>query len=398
MKRLIMLNTLVALCLGCFISSGEAFAVQEKKWPDAISSAIEYLQDYSHPDSKGDFNPEICTSLLSFVLDSPDSQKILFNSGDKANPSAFYYFDINRDLEDILQYGFNPQISSVLLRPSSHRLSYWTEVDGKRQELPKLWEFLSDLSSPVVTRGVQHIEITPDTNSGTYFSYDMDRAIILYKYQGKKVMISLSRQKDKSEVGKKGLILGPDENWDYVYTGEKGVNKTGLGWVRSHIYQSSNITIFVENSVTGAPTQCAIFNWIKAGWAGMNMVKSEHIYNGIIRFATDFKTILENRALPAPEELAPQLARFENMTTNELRNRTRLYFERMEDKYAGSKKQLSKLLSNPDYLNDLQRKEMVSMLIREYTKVLVGKQPSEKADYLLGRLGKADRQAEKLVQ
>lgn len=398
MRRIVILNTLVIWSVSAFMISATAFAMEKKKWPDSIAPAIEYLVRYSHPKNGGDFNAEICAPMLSFVSEVSDSESILYNSGDQANPSAFYHFDINRSLEEIIQYGFNPEISSVLLRPSSLRLSYWSEVDGKHQDLPKLWRYLSDLSSPVETRGVEHIEITPDTNSGTYFSYDMDRTFILYRYQGKKVMISLSNQKDKSEVGKKGLILGPDENWDYVYTGERGVNKMGLGWVRSHIYQSNNITIFVESDTAGKSVRCGIFNWIKAGWAGMNMVNDDHIYNGIIRFATDFKEIIEYSALPSPEELAQQLARFEKMTTAELRDRTRLYLEQMEDKYASSKRKLSKLLANPDYLNTLQRKEMVSMLIREYTKVLVGKQASEKADYLIGRLNKTGYPEENLTQ
>ena len=144
--------------------------------------------------------------------------------------------------------------------------------------------------------------------------------------------------------------------------------------------------IFYENSSEEPSVRCAAFNWIKAGWAGVNMANNQHIYNGIIRFASDFKAIIESSTLPSPDELAHQLARFETMPTQELRNRTRRYLEKMEDKYAASEKQLAKLLSDPDYVNELQREEMISMLIREYTKVIVGKQPSEKADFLLGRL------------
>lgn len=386
MRRFFPISALLMLCLSGILFSGTAFAIQEKKWPDSISGAVDYLVDYSKPENSRNFSVEKCIPLLSFITGAFDTQEVLYNGGDTANPSAFYHFDLKRNLEEIIQYGFNPEISSVLLRPSSVRLSYWSEVGGEHKNLPKLWQYLSDLNSPVEVRGTEHIEITPDTNSGTYFSYDMNRTFILFKHQGKKVMISLSHQKEKSEVGKKGLILGPDKNWNYVYTGEKGVNKAGLGWVRSRIYKSNNIMIFYENSSEEPSVRCAVFNWIKAGWAGVNMVNNQHIYNGIIRFASDFKTIIESSTLPTPNELAHQLARFETMPTKELRNRTRRYLEKMEDKYAASEKQLAKLLSDPDYVNELQREEMISMLIREYTKVIVGKQPTDKADFLLGRL------------
>lgn len=386
MKKINLPYLSITLFLCGILLTNVAVAAQEKRWPDSLSSGLEHLLKLSNPNNGKKFNLEMMIPLLSFVSDSPDPIETIYTSGDRSNPSAFYRFDVERSLEKIIQYGFNPDISSVLLRPSSVRLSRWSMVDGQKKKLPKLWQHLSDLSSPVIVRGVEHIEITPDTNSGTYFSYNMNRTFILFKHKGRKVMISLSDQIDKSEVGKKGLILGPDENWDYVYTEEEGINKAGLGWVRSRIYNSNNIMIFYDNNKDGSSVRCAVFNWIKAGWAGLNMVNNQHIYNGIIRFAKNFKGILENTTLPAPNELAHRLARFEKMPLNELRNRTRLYLKSLKKRYADGKKTIVKLLENPSYINKLHREEMVSMLIKEYTKILMGKQPADKVDYLMGWL------------
>ncbi len=382
MKKSILISYMLLCLLLSGIFSGIVYGKQEQKWPDAIQEGIDHLLKLSNPKEDINFDPEKIAPLLAFINQSNGPAETLFTGGNPSYPSAHYRFTIRRSLEKVLQYGFNPEISPVLLRPSSLRLSYWSEFNEKPAQLPKLWPYLDDLSRPVVLRGVEHIEITPDTNSETYFSYDMLRTIVLLRYEGQKVMISLSRQKDKSEVGKKGLILGPDDNWDYVYTGEEGVNRRGLGWVRSRIYKSNNIMIFYENSAENA-VDCAIFNWIKAGWAGLNMVNNEHIYNGIIRFADDFKAILENSTLPDPSDLADRLARFEQMPLDELRGRTRIYLKKLEEQYADSEDKLSKLLKNPDYIKDLQREEMVSMLIREYTKVLIGKQSATNAAYLL---------------
>jgi len=386
MRKINLQYILVILFFCGFVITKVAFAAQEKKWPDSLSSGLGHLLKLSDPNNGKEFNLEMMIPLLSFVSDSLDPKNTIYTNGDRFNPSAFYRFDIERSLEKIIQYGFNPDISSVLLRPSSVRLSRWSKVEGQKKKLPKLWQYLSDLSSPVIVRGVEHIEITPDTNSGTYFSYDMNRTFILFKYKGRKIMISLSDQIDKSAVGKKGLILGPDENWDYLYTDEEGINKMGLGWVRSRIYKSNNIMIFYDNNREGSSVRCAVFNWIKAGWAGLNMVNNQHIYNGIIRFANNFKAILENATLPAPKELAHHLARFEKMPLNELRNRTRLYLKSLENRYANRKKMIVKLIKNQSYINKLHREEMVSMLIKEYTKVLIGKQPANKVDYLMGWL------------
>lgn len=381
-----MIQFLLISFLVSIVFNGTAVAISEEKWPDVLNDPINKLLQLSDPKNNQSVSIEAYTPLLSFVSDTSNSNKIIYTGGEAKNPSAFYSFDIQRSLEQIIQYGFNPKIPSVLLRPSSLRLSYWSEVEGKKQDLPELWQYLSDLTSPVVVRGVEHIEITPDTNSKTYFSYDMDRIFILFKYQKRRVMISLSGLKDKSEVGKKGLILGPDENWDYVYTGEKGVNKSGLGWVRSRIYSSNNIMIFYESENDENLVRCAVFNWIKAGWAGINMVNNEHIYYGILRFAHNFKEIIELSTLPAPDELVRQMARFQEMTTEELRKRTGIYLKQLGHKYAKTEKQLAELLDDPNYINTLKREEMMNLLVREYAKVLIGKESANQAEYLSGTL------------
>ena len=125
---------------------------------------------------------------------------------------------------------------------------------------------------PVVVRGVETVEITPDINTGTYYKYDLDRTMILFKHQGRNVFVSLSRQKGQSEVGKKGVVVGDDEDWNYLYSGEKGINKTGLGWVDSYMYGSSSIILFYEPDPDNPMVKCAVFKWLRAGWKKINMV------------------------------------------------------------------------------------------------------------------------------
>jgi hypothetical protein len=62
------------------------------------------------------------------------------------------------------------------------------------------------------------------------------------------VLISVSSQNDLSEVGKKGCIVGDDKNWNYLYSNETGLNKTGMGWVDSYMYYAHSVLIYVGDS------------------------------------------------------------------------------------------------------------------------------------------------------
>ena len=77
-----------------------------------------------------------------------------------------YEFNINADLRQVLKLSHSPDIPSFLLMPSSVRLSYWTEINGHQQPLPRLWQLLPDLQQTAVVKGIEHVENTPDIFSG----------------------------------------------------------------------------------------------------------------------------------------------------------------------------------------------------------------------------------------
>ena len=63
------------------------------------------------------------------------------------------------------------------------------------------------------------------------------------KHEGRFVLLAISKQASISEVGKKGVILGQDENWTYLYSGQNGINRPGLGWVSSYMYDSYSVWV-----------------------------------------------------------------------------------------------------------------------------------------------------------
>jgi hypothetical protein len=301
-------------------------------------------------------------------------------------PSAYHEFDIHRPLSQILQLTYNPDIPSVVTMPASIRLSHWTDIDTPEHALPKLWETLPVLKAPQFITGVEHIVNSPDQHSGAYFEYDLYRTLILLRHEGRPVLISLSRQKDVSDVGKKGLIIGGDDNWDYLYTGQAGVSYAGLGWVKSYMYDSYSVSFYVETDAALPTVRFGVFKWMRAGWAGINLARPPHIYRGLERFAKSFKTVLENPRLGNVAAVSRDFAIIKHLSNEEQRKIIEGYLTEIEKKCRLerqlSEDQLKNLFKDRQYLNGLKKEERQSLIALALVKNLLGNALNQELTYL----------------
>lgn len=198
------------------------------------------------------------------------------------------------------------------------RYSLWTDPRGKSHKMPNEWRLASPASEPVIIHGLQHDSNTPDLTTGVYHEYDLKRTLIHLNHKGRLVLISISKQVNQSEVGKKGIILGNDDDWNYYYSGEAGSFKAGLGWVKSYIYDFFSVGVYVETGASPALVRIGTFQWIRAGWSGFNFVQEGHIINGMKRYARNFKTILESPRLPAPNQMISTYQRLSALPNRDL--------------------------------------------------------------------------------
>ena len=90
--------------------------------------------------------------------------------------------------------------------------------------------------------------ITPDAHTGGYYQYMQDVAVAVFPGPSGPVLVSVSVQAEPSEVGHKGCVVGRDADWNYLYSGEKGLNKTGLGWVDSYMYSAHSALVLVSDT------------------------------------------------------------------------------------------------------------------------------------------------------
>ena len=358
---------------------------EEIQIPEPVNPGLNYLLSLTEPVHSQNFDSEVVQEVIKFVLSSKNKNALYF-PGNRTNiASAYLEFDIQKDLKHILDIGFNPNIPPFILSPSSIRLAYWTEVNGKKQLPPDLSSMLSRLDHPVMVAGVEHEEITPDLNTGAYYGYDLNRTLILLKYQGRPALISISKQKNISDVGKKGVVLGKDGDWDYFYSGQNGLNKPGLGWVNSYMYDSYTISLFIEQD--GHRVHCGVYKWLRAGWADMNMVQNHHIYRGLQRYTDTVKEILEYPSLPEPEKMAEIFSMIQTFSADELRDKVRNYITLLSQKYrddaSSGGKLIAESIKDSSYLSQLSQYQMQSVLAVEYIKFLLGKNTIQDVAYFI---------------
>ena len=323
-------------------------------------------------DPKVGLDAQAVATLVDYVLESKsikesDLPKI------KEAPGAYYEFDTRINFSSFMQYSYNNQIPSALTSPASLRYSLWTGLKGELQNMPSSWKLVPPAGKPVIIYGLQHDGITPDLTTGVYYEYDLKKTFILLNHKGRQVLISISKQIDLSDVGKKGVILGNDEDWNYYYSGVPGSAKTGLGWVKAYIYDFFSVGIHVESGSSPATVRSGYFQWLRAGWSGINFVQTSHIIKGMKRNAKNSKTILESPKLPAPKEIVSTYQRLSALPKNDLMERYSALQQARQSLAVSSGKIDAKEIKKPESWANTPKEQIIEELMLEYFKITLGK-------------------------
>jgi hypothetical protein len=360
--------------------------LEESRIPEELDAGINYLYGLvQSEDDETDFDPRNVGPILDFVIRPAKNDPLFYMDEIDGASSAYYGFDIPVDLHRFLKYSYNPRIPDALFCPSSIRFSTWRKVNGTQNLFPKLWTHLPDPKRPVMVKGLEHMENTPDLSSGAFFSYDLLRAVILFRHNGNNVLLSVSKQTGLSEVGKKGLIIGEDSAWNYLYTDLEGLTKPGLGWVRSQIYDSFSIIVYYEQE---GRIRCGAFKWLNAGWAGINFVKKSHIYSGLERFAQAYHEIF-SKPLPEPEEIESFFSGLNGLSPQQINQIAEMRFEMQKNDYGNlhisEQKQIFECLDGNTCRDDAWNNIVKSGVTVEYMKYILGLENPQRLHRLLGQ-------------
>lgn len=290
----------------------------------------------------------------------------------------FWRSKINAPLATTLQYLYNPKVPNEIVYPASIRRARWQEGSDILTLSSPLWEQLGKhKDSPLVLRGREAEEITPDTFSGAYYKYLLDRVLLLTKHEGRNVLISVAVQDGRSDVGKKAAFIGEYDDWDFVYSGAAGTLAKGIGWADTYIYASSSVVVFYEDEPGGKMTGYAMFRWMDAGWSGMNMVKDHHIISGAERSFKGLTEFMNSRKRPAPGTVASYVASLEALDVEALRERFHPYSVKVEEAAATvpalKTDDFQKIIKNAGYGGSLTKDELVSAMSVNFIKQQLGK-------------------------
>ncbi|MBR9987076.1 MAG: hypothetical protein KFF68_14330 [Desulfosarcina sp.] len=362
-----------------FLMAGNAPASDLRtELPPNVISTLHYLLDQVNNKDGAAYDGRHIEPLMAFIL-APKPADARYRADDSFDaPSAYNQFTVNTGVQRITDYILDADIPSFFFWPSSLRLSRWTRVDGDDQQFDRLREASTGLNAPFILEGAEHITITPDQHTGAYYSYDVDRMVILGPYQKGKIMINVYRQQEPSAVGRRGWVLGKDEAWSYLYTTDKGLNVKGLGWADTYMYDSFGVTVYYQADPGKPVVTCGAVSWVKAGWAGINMVKSKHIHRGLVRVADAFTAVLEDPRLPEPATLAKTFSKSKHLPTPTLRAYAKDYLSGLEQRIASSEMLLKKVggkFDSQTLLAQMTRDELFATLALDYLKKLLGHDP-----------------------
>ncbi len=374
-------RTFLSLIAGglLFLMAGSAAASDTPAdLPLDVTSTLHYLLDLVNNEDGAAYDARHIEPLMTFLL-SPKTDDTLYRADDSFDaPSAYYEFTVNTGVQRITDYILDADIPSFFFWPSSLRLSRWTRVDGGDQQFERLRSASNGSKTPFILKGAEHIAITPDQHTGAYYSYDVDKMVILSPYQKGKVMINVYRQQEPSAVGRRGWVLGKDEAWSYLYTPDKGLNIKGLGWADTYMYDSFGVTVYYQADPKKTVVTCGTVSWVKAGWAGINMVKSKHIHRGLVRVADAFTAVLEDPRLPEPAQLAETFSKSKDIPTPTLRAYAKDYLSGLEQRIASSDTLLKKVggkFDSQTLLEQMTHDELYAALALDYLKKLLGHDP-----------------------
>jgi hypothetical protein len=345
----------VLILFFCGLGVGQVHALGPHSPLPGLEQAVEHLCRevlLGH-----DPDPDRIAPLIAHVRAHGDAAHGLHKFGEAHG--AYQGFAINLPMQPLLRYLYNPEIPQEFIKPFSIRSSVWT-TPGSAEEQQRLWADPWPPLRTVVVRGEQYDRTTADLSTGGCYGMRLQRVLVFLPDKG--ALLSVSVQPESSEVGTKGYLVGRDEDSRYVYSDEEGLTRAGLGWVSSRIQTNVSIGVYLDE---GKGVRCGVFQWMRAGWSGLSVIKESHIKDSLVRYRQQIGAVLHAPGLSAPEELELLFRTLDAKSDADLRREAEpalaLYLEQAR---RDNNRAAIRMLED-GYAGLLDRGELIGLLMRE---------------------------------
>ena len=362
----------------CLLSAGVAQASLfggEKDDPLSKAEAGAHFLLKMLKDPAMQFDPQQVADLVAFAGRTHSNPADVKPESVDGSTGAYWEFNLGLPLQTLISYVFNPGIPPEAIYPSNVRLGAWHDEDKVKSQLGDYWNKLPDLTEPMVFRGAEYEETTPDGNSGCYYRYDLDRLLIMYKNNGVDTFLSVSRMQKPSGIGKMGVAVGAAADWNFFYSGKEGNLLPGLGWADSYMYDSITVYVFQQPDPQKPMTKVGLFKWVNGGWKSVNMVKHKHVVKGCQNVASIMRQVLQSDAKPTPEGIEQEVQKINAIPEQELRTRFAPMAKMIEEDAAKNKKlgrdDFAEIIKDGNYTNTLSLEELRSEFIKDFIRAKI---------------------------
>ena len=282
-------------------SSNRDIVATMQPFPAKASAAVDSLLSFASGTCSS-FSPDSTRSLVAFV-----SNACAIDSGwempeRKGAAGAAYVVKVNVPLEQYLSLNFHPKIPDFAVFPTSLRYSECLNSNEMIRSYACVGKSPPGDQAYVTGRMTGMEEITPNPESGSYFSYTNSRTLLRCRVEGHDVIFSCAETLSPSTFSCRGIPVGPLEQALFYYSGKPGLNLSGMTWMLSRITHSTTLSVFV--AMSSNETAVATFAWLNAGWKGVNVTRACHILNSQVSTLDFSRRIAEHPAVSVPAIVA----------------------------------------------------------------------------------------------
>ena len=212
--------------------------------------------------------------------------------------------------------------------------------------------------------------IAPNETSGAYYCYTNTRLYVQGNVKGRRVMLTGTLMETPSSISQKGALIDAQYPGLYFYSSEKGLTLPGAGWMETTMdyYRSFTISIELDKDRYAFAT----LSWLSAGWKGINVLRTHHIYEVLREIIKELQTYGGSRL--NIDELKKCVSACDSLSDEEMEAEYKKYCAFCEKKAGKSFVSVNmdayKRIFNKKDLEDLPKELRRALVVQEKVRIL----------------------------